>query len=750
MSVKRLIGIGFILIISFPAIVQSQNQSTIRGIITGHQTGEFLEGANISLSLNSGKFVEGTATDKNGLYQFNGLEEGVYILTIRFVGYQSYSDTLQLQENIVKNVAMIRSEESLGEVVVSGVSSDDLVPGQTRINAEDLSRIPTPAGGGDLVSYLQTQSGVVAAGDRGGQLFIRGGTPDQNLVLMDGTLIYQPFHIIGFFSVFSEDVLSSADLYAGGFGPEYSSRTSSVIDVTLKNGNLYNRNWSASLSPFISDVFFETPIRKGKSSLIASFRGSLIEEASALYLDEEQPLKFNSQLVKYNYAGDRGFNCSAHMLRTYDRGKLDFDNDEVFKWRNVVLGGRCAGTSENLNVSFVDANFGISHYTNRVGGLSTNNRLASVFKSNFDVNITQYVGDYRLDYGIFSTYRNVDYDISDRFLSVKNKAQPFLSLGGYVKTNISLGDKVSVVPGVVITSFIQRFKTSLEPRLQVSWQPRGKSNEEIHAAAGIYRQPVVGITDFRDAGAAFTAWMAVPEKSRRMQSNHFLVGWRQPLGDYLDFSVEGYLKQMKDIPVSVWSMTAEFTTDLAYANGDVQGADVKLSYNRRAYYWSMSYGYSETTYTTAQDHFNVWFGEPVQKYHPAHDQRHQISVQTGFKFRDFSANVSWVYGSGMPYTQPLGFDSYFVFLEHLPDVVEDYGSPRILLEKPFQGRLPDFHRLDVSIEQAFDISNTKMRVQLGAINMYDRNNLFYYDVYYQTTIYQLPILPYMSIKIGSK
>lgn len=117
------------------------------------------------------------------------------------------------------------------------------------------------------------------------------------------------------------------------------------MDVRLKNGNLYDRNWSASISPFLGDVFFETPLVDGGSSLLVSMRGSLIETASKLY-PERQPLNFNSQLVKVSNISRQGTNCSGHVLRTYDRGKLDYDSGDYFKWNNFVLGGRCAGVSK--------------------------------------------------------------------------------------------------------------------------------------------------------------------------------------------------------------------------------------------------------------------------------------------------------------------------------------------------------------------------------------------------------------------
>lgn len=722
----------------------------LRGIISDRETGRPLELANVLLQ----KFPEGeprgTTSDRNGLYQFDRVQTGEYIFMVRYLGYETFVDTLDLAtdaQNIVMHIQLSASEEIMDEIRV-GVETD-VMPGRITIQPEDFRRNPTPAGSADLAGYLQSQPGVVATGDRGGQLFVRGGTPSENLVLMDGTLVYQPFHIIGFFSIFPEDVISRVDFHAGGFGAEYRSRTSSVMDVRLKNGNLYNYNWSASVSPFVSDLLFEGPVVKEKSSILVSLRGSLIEAASDIYLAEQQPLRFNSQLVKYNLAGGEGFNCSAHFLRTFDRGRIDFDEGAKFKWNNFATGGRCAAVPEASTVSFMDLNFGVSYFSNEAGSTPLDRRFASILKSHLNLTLAANMGDWRLDYGFFTNLREFDYDLSAMFFSMQQNKETFLSAGGFVSVNIPLGENISLDPGISVAAYLNDIPTSLEPRLQFSWQPRGKTGEQLHAALGIYHQPLVGIADFRDAGTAFTAWMTAPDPERQMEARHALLGWQQPAGRYFTFSAEGYYKNIRNIPVSTWSTIAEFTTDLAYADGSVHGVDVRLDFSHRNIYLGIGYGYSVTEYESAQDHFGTWFGESMQRYHPAHDRRHQLNIQAGLEIGSFSANISWIYGSGMPFTRPIGFDSFFSFVEGPPDVTSRYGDPRILMDKPFQGRMPDFHRLDVSLEQAFEIQNVNVRVQGGAINTYDWENLFYYDVFDQKGINQLPLLPYVSLRFES-
>ena len=733
---------------------QQGTSYTLRGLISDYQTGRPLEYANAVLKqINSTKDLISTS-DMNGVYEFRNLTTGTYTLNIRYIGYENFTDTLTIggdSQNILINIRLNPTSQNLNEVVIQGNKQIDVQrPGQFTIRTEDFKRTPTPAGSADLMGYLTTQPGVVVTGDRGGQLFIRGGLPSENMVLMDGSLVYQPFHIIGFFSIFPEEVVSKADLYAGGFGPRYSSRTSSVMDVRLKNGSLYERKWSASISPYLSSLYYESPIKEGESSFFVSARGSLIEQSSGLYLQEKQPLLFNSQLIKYSNISEQGFNCSAHMLRTYDRGQLDFKSGAFYKWNNFVTGGRCAGVSQSSSLSYFEINVGISYMDNSVGSNTTKGRKSSILKSQVDVNFIQNFELFRLDYGMFVNFREIGFDIADLFAGINSGEETMISTGVYSSMNIPIFENFSIDPGFSFTTYLGFLKPSFEPRVQATYSPRGLPNERFNAAWGIYRQPIVGVADFRDAGTAFTAWMPIPDDNRRMYAEHFMFGWHQPIGEFINFSAEGYHKKIHNVPVSVWSSVARFTTDLAYADGEVYGADFRLNFNHRYFYGGVGYGYSWTQYTTAQDHFTTWFGEPVTEYHPPQDRRHQINIQTGLEVGNFNANISFIYGSGFPFTQPMGFDTFHQYLEEIPDLRDTHGLPRVIMDRAFRGRLPDFHRLDISVQQKFELKMVNLNVQGGVLNAYDWSNMFYYDVFTQNKIMQMPFMPYISLKIESK
>ena len=257
--------------------------ATVRGFVTDASNGEALQSVNVVVEDDAG-VPYGAATNNDGLYVVAGLTPGRYLLRVSFIGFHTYRDTLQLAPREVRalDVALVVSEEKLDEIFVEAEEEGqaaNLTGGLQTIQPFDIEQVPSPDLSGDFASYLTTLPGVVVIGDQGGQFYIRGGEPSQNLVLLDGMLVYQPFHVLSFFSAFPSNILNSVDLYAGGFGARYGGRLSSVIDASSRNGNNQHFAGSASISPFIVGAHVEGPIdEKGRLSILVSGRQSVVEE----------------------------------------------------------------------------------------------------------------------------------------------------------------------------------------------------------------------------------------------------------------------------------------------------------------------------------------------------------------------------------------------------------------------------------------------------------------------------------------
>lgn len=723
--------------------------AALRGFVTDAANGQSLPGANVIL-FDEDDALRGGVTDADGFYQISGLPAGMHRLRISFIGYAPYVDSIRIGDErfLTLSVALERGEEMLGEVVVEteqGAANREA--GMQTIRPSDLDRIPTPDLGGDLASYLQTLPGVVSLGDRGGRLYVRGGTPAQNLVLVDGQLIYQPFHIVGFFSAFPQDLISSVDMYAGGFGARYSGRISSVIDVTTRNGNTEAFEGSASLSPFLTGVRVEGPLRRGRSSFLASYRTSLIDAVAPTVTGGDIPVDFSDLYLKLYRTDNVNDRCSATLVRTGDRGRIDppdTPDPEHFRWTNFVLGGQCLAFPSDSPFLF-EGNAGVSYVGNEVGSAGAPDRSSYALQVQTDVNFTYRFQRSELRWGIFSKADWTGFELGGQLQDLDADSDVLIVAGGYADVVMRRG-RFEINPGLALLTYPYYFSPSLEPRLRFAWQPNLLRGGTWSGAVGVYRQTLAGITDERDAGSLFMAWMPAPIGEKKSRSIHALLGWQQPFARWANLSLEAYYKSDRHVPVPIWSTIARFTTTLSLADGTSYGYDARLELDPEPLYFFAGYGFSVTEYEASQDNFGTWYGEPVQSYHPPHDLRHQITLLGGYRRGKTTLNIQWQFGSGLPFTRALGFDE-LVSMRPFLDYRRFRGTTRILFEKPYQSRMPTYHRLDVSLERRFEFERADLTLQAGAVNMYDRANIFYLDIFTLRRVDQLPLVPFAGIKV---
>jgi hypothetical protein len=725
-------------------VAAAAQQAALLGIVADSGTGRPLERVEITLDA-GGRPAYGTSTDRNGFYQILGIRPGTYTLRIRRLGHvaQGQIVTLAAGERRRISVRLAQAAVPLDSIVVTGelgAAASEL--GRQVVTPTDVGLVPVPGGSGDLVAYLQTLPGVTTTGDRGGQLFVRGGTPADNLVLVDGIPIYQPFHIVGFFSVFPEDLISTADFYPGSFGARYSGRTASVLDVRLREGNPRGLRYTVSLSPFIAEALAETSVRGMR--VLASLRRSLIEETSGTLLGATQPLAFESQLVKVTSTHRSNERCSALALRTADRGRLDpADRESRVAWNNLLFGLRCVTLRPSGQL--LEVHWSYTRAGNDAVARGSSRLHSHVWRMQHDLHATARIGSMPVAAGYGIYLEAMTYDVAELLSGPTAGHDEVWGVTLYAEPIVRVGRQIEVRPGVAFTGSP---KANLEPRLRARWEPSGAGRAALQAALGRYRQHAVGLSDMRDVSSVFVAWRAAPD-GVPLTALHGMLGWQQPLGGGLRGSVEGYYHRLTGIPVTEWSAVAQFTTRLGRADGSTWGADARLDYVSPRVRAFLGYGYSWTRYQASQREFTTWFGEPVQRYHPAHDRRHQINALLNLNLGDFTAAARWQVGSGLPFTRPIGFDEAFDFTRNLYQVGTTLGTTRLLLDKPFTGRLPVVHRLDLSLERAFSLSFGRIVVQAGVINAYGRRNMFYYDLFTGRRLDQLPLAPYASVTLRS-
>lgn len=729
---------------------EAGDDAALRGFVRSEADGTPLQGANVVLRTPDGAIEDAAVTDGDGFYQVARLSSGRYFLRISFVGYQPYQDTLRLPPDARRtlSVSLEAASRTLEGVTVEGQGPvEDAKAGLRRIESADIETIPTPGPGADLASYLRSLPSVTTTGDRGGRLYVRGGTPSQNLVLVDGVPIYKPFHIVGLYSTFPGDLVSNADFYAGGFGAEYTSRMSSVLDVQLRPGNTKEIQGSVGAGPFLSSVRFEGPLQRGSKSFLVQARHSLIEESGPTLLGQSTPYKFYDLTAKFHTQSESN-QCSFIGVRSYDRGRIDPTRNASFKWDNTVVGGDClifgGESSQTLEVSF-----GTSHFNNSVRSADRTNRTAGTWIVHTRFELTQPAPwDGSLYWGGRVQANQYDLSLQEPFLGVEGESQFILSGALHGGLTWTWNDQFTANPTIGVQSLDDADGVSLDPRLRLSYEFGTDRPTKLTAAGGIYHQLTAGVTDERDAGSTFRAITPTPYPSNPSQSIHAILGWDQMLASSLHLSLEGWYKNLQDLPVPRWTPIVRFNTNLVRANGTALGADASLKYNEDPVRLSLTYGYGAVTYRAAENRLGAWADQSLIEYSPPHDLRHKVGVTAGFDADWVSANVRWQYTSGRPYTQVYGYDTMLEIRGLRDDPTSAVGIPRALYQRPYEARLPAYHRLDVSLQRQFTLSpSVGLTAEAGAINSYNRSNVFYIDIFTLDRVDQLPVIPYLSLSV---
>jgi hypothetical protein len=726
---------------------------TVRGIVTDAETGEALQGVNVALLGASDELVTGTVSGSGGVYALSRLKAGAYVLRASFVGFETWEQGITLEdgERILLNIQLQEGAEALDELVVEeerDSGSVRVTAGQVTIIPADIEMIPSPDVSGDLVNYLTTLPGIVSVGDRGGQLFVRGGEPWQNLVLLDGLWIYQPFHVLGFFSSFPADIIADVDVFAGGFPSQYGGRISSVMDVTSRNGSKYGFKGSASLAPFVSGLLVEGPLHNnGKVSFLASVRESVIGQGASRIIDQELPYEFGDLYIKLHALPSYNSQFTVNFLRTHDKGSV-FEGSseqprEFVEWTNEAGGLRYLVFPRAFSVmaEFAVNASRLESWQSRGTPAERFSRLQSV---NTIANLTHFHGNTTIRWGLFARSLTIESELNGLFQNLSFREEFVTEIGMYVEPEWSFGDGWELRAGARIHGFPSKNVGFLEPRLRLV---RRGDHDEWSFAAGSYHQEIVGLVDRRDAAGVFSAWTSSPNNFDVPSALHAIAGYRRALSASFEVGLEGYAKKLDNLFIPEWTAFPRFTTRIQNADGRVFGGDLRVQYAEGGLHVLATYGLSSVEYSARQESLPLWYGTDRVEFRPAHDRRHQLNMVVNMETAVAVFSARWQFGSGLPFSRALGFDG-FVLMEGNVDVLEEEGSRRVIFEQPYKGLLPTYHRLDLSAERELVLSeNARLTVHAGVINTYDRSNLFYLDVFTLRRVDQLPFIPTIGLKL---
>ena len=758
------------------AAAATAQPAAFRGVVLEARTDAPVVGASVVLRVPGETApAAGTAADADGRFLVSDVAPGPYRLVVSAVGFAPYEETLTLGEGarLERRIVLAPAASDLDEVVVEagrpgGVR--DATAGAQRAEAENVALIPVPGGGGDLAAYLQTVPGFTAVGERGGQLFVRGGEPTQNLALLDGVPIYAPLHVIGLYSAYPAEVIGDAQLFTAGYGAAYGGRVSAVLDVTTRTPSMDGVAGSVSLAPFLSGVQAEGPIVPGRVSALVSVRESLVERVTPNLFGEKMPYRFGDRIGKVHarfgaatlavtglHTTDDG--QVAANLRTLDGSRPPLtaetraDSTRV-QWENAAFSARLRYAPGGWPFA-VEATGGYSATTNTfepATSQASNTKRGFVGGPVGALRVLGGEGAVRWEGGIFgrqATYRyqlpgllaglpGADDDLTGSGGAVSDTVQA-VEGGGYAQVEFRPVPQLSVEGGLRAHYYGEAEQLSWEPRGRLAWRPSLRYVDEVAVVGGLYRQGEVGVRDGRNLGDVFVAYVPVRADQTLPSAYHGAVSIRGGLGERLALLAEGFVKRFPNLLVPTLSAIPTPATDLTDAEGEAYGFDLRMEHAGPFAYDSelqlqAGYGWSTVRYETERD----------GRYAPPHDQRHRFTGVARVERAGYALSATLQYGSGFAYTPSRGIERFVPIPDPNTDVAGVDGEARVVYGARGADRLPAYRRLDVWAERTVETDRMTFQIRAGAVNALGRDNLFYYDLLTLRRVDQLPLIPVVA------
>ncbi len=775
------------LLFIFPAM-HGQGQTRISGFVRDQHSGELLIGANIRSTHDKG----GTSSDNNGYFSFVVRIPGT--VKISYVGYKPAEVAFSVPKDTLIDVALVPGEE-LGEVVVKGLRTP--VNNVSTLRISELRQLPSLGGKPDVLKSMQLLPGIQAQNEGSSLLLVRGGDPGQNLYLFDNVPVIYVNHLGGFMSVFNPDIINSIDLYKGGFPARFGGRVSSVVDITQREGDRTSLKGSLSLG--VTDLSFtvEGPTKLKNSSFILTGRKTLIDPLMATVT---RIIDMNGLVVAYGFHDLNGkftwkpdernsFHLNLYQGDDYlnywsvqknEKGGVKETQKSHLKnawgnwlasarWNHVIsprifMTNTLSYTRYRLNLF---QNYTITDSIKHP--IFDRNYLSSVadlsIRSNLKVQVLNW---WSLDAGLQASYLD---HIPNSYYQSTLEQQPVVERlrafepALYLDNKFSLGSRIEANLGLRWVGYLTKgfSSMSLEPRarinltlapdqqLSASYQ-RVTQNEQLLFTAGSVMNNEVWVP----AGAGIDP----------ARSDQYTLGWNSSFhnGQYAA-EITGYYKTLSNL-ATYREGYSSLMGDLDWRSKVVTGgtgrsAGVEFLVKKQYGDWTgfASYAYSRTTRQFPQINKGQEFAFDF-------DRPHTASLNINHKFNEkWSASLTWVYQTGLPYTPVLGRQ---LTLDTEPDENGNLGYYEVLMYGDRNsGRMKDYHRLDVGATlNTITKRNRKATWTFSVYNVYNRHNPYFYyfntrtDNYIErpenltdfkaTNMYQMsffPIIPSVSYKL---
>jgi hypothetical protein len=730
-----------VLVILVIGKTNAQSYGTLRGFVTDSSNGEILAYATVYLQ----DTKQGSTSDTRGFYSIPSIPTGIHTVVFSFVGYLPKVMEARIRSDKITEISVqllpgsvnFNAVVKIGEMIKKANEND---AGIYNLTGKEIQMVPKGVEA-DVMRSLQMIPGVKTSNDVSSRYYVRGGGSDQNLVLLDGVTIYNPYHALGIFSIIDPEIINNVQFYKGTFPVEYGGRLSSVMNIKTNDGNRYRYAGSANASFLTGKVSIEGPIPDG--SFLLTGRKSYFGEVMKNFLNNKTaPFDFYDLNMKLNYSNDEMLKNSKFSVKTLiSNDNINYGDPKLadYSFRNDIFGIEYFQVWEKPLYS--DISFSITNYhagvnpnfsqakeqNNDVREFAWNNNFTFLFNSRDELGLGMQVRTFTSDLNYqnklsnFITYSdfgaNFDFYVKYKFLRFEN-------------FGLEAGVRISPVTLTVLPSQL------LFPNVSLTY--RIIPELAFKAAWGVYKQEIMAYTDDNDVVSIFEPYLIIPDYLSPSKAIHYMVGFDINISPFFTMQIESYYKSLLHIVDINQNKVFASDPDLISTNGESYGLEYSAKYSDEKLFTSVGY-------TLAW----AFKGIDAVRYFPKYDSRHQIDLLAGWDFGGgWKASAVWTFNTGRPYTQSTGFyDKTYIenfwnqFLTLEPE------KAYTLLDGRNSARLPIYHRLDMSLSKEFFLYFMKMTVEANIINVYNRQNIFYFDRSTGERINMLPFLPTLSLRV---
>ncbi len=773
---------NLILIIIFffsNSVVCSQNY-TISGYVTDRQTGEQLVGATIY----SPVLQKGSQTNSFGFYSLTLPVQDSILIQISYVGYNTVTNTFVLNKNKIISFELI-SGITTQNVVVNGNSIDKTIEmGKLQIPVKQLDLIPTLGAEPDLMKAFQLMPGVQSGNEGSSGLYVRGGSPDQNLILLDDVPLYYVNHLGGFVSIFNTDAINSVSLTKGSFPARYGGRLSSVMDVRMKEGNMKKVTGNVTLGTVTSKISIQGPVKRDVSSFIFSARGLLwgfvyqplmrilLEDMSIGYNFYDINAKYNHKLNKNNrvyfsfYYGDDNliFNVKENM----------FINDEkaiyTLRWGNLMTAVRwnkvfSQKLFSNLTFSYTRYRYVSDFsYTNKIEKEYINyNYYTGINDFNFKYEFDYYVNsNYKIKTGTEAIFHNFNPGVTKTISKIENTTEHDTTIGNksimalentyYFENEIKIGKRFTTNIGLRMSNYFinNKYFFSFEPRII----NRFSLNKTLSIKASYSKtQQNIHLLTSSTVGMPVDIWVPATAIAKPSQSQQVAFGvFKSTFDNTIEISIETYYKELSNLIAYKEGVSYQGTSqnwqEKIETNGKGTSYGIELLIQKKA---GVITGWLGYTYAKTYREFeNINNGN---KYPFKYDRTHDLSLVVNYKVnKKINLSASWVFGSGYPYTLPRG--KYPIINDNQDWLTANLGFNYLdevyIWEDRNSRRMRSFHHLDFGMNFKKQKKRGIRTWTISVYNVYNRQNPYFYYMNFENNEWKLfqqslfPVIPSIS------